>query len=386
MILRITAVSFVVCWWCAAQATQDSEELDRRLRLVDAERLGGRLAAAESMLADVQAAIERAGLSGLLLAGALKEHGLLRDDEERPAEAIPFYERALAIVRAKPAAGPVTAALLLANLASSHAECGDSDLALSLSAEALTLLQGGVESTNPAFAAALYAHGVALHSLARNTEALRDLREALEIWRHAPDPDSAQLALTNEAIAGCLSDFGYNNLAEASEREALAIRGTIGEPDSPAVGASLNNLGVILAREQKWSDGMQSLEESAMIFEQLGETGQRRLTIALGNLGALYFNQARNSAHLYARAEQVYRRKLAIEERMFGVSDVRVSATLEMLGEILYREHSYNEAGRVYGRGLAIQQSAFGPSDPKTQAAAKRFNALAKKMKAKALP
>jgi tetratricopeptide (TPR) repeat protein len=255
------------------------------------------------MLADVQAAIERAGLSGLLLAGALKEHGLLRDDEERPAEAIPFYERALAIVRAKPAAGPVTAALLLANLASSHAECGDSDLALSLSAEALTLLQGGVESTNPAFAAALYAHGVALHSLARNTEALRDLREALEIWRHAPHPDSAQLALTNEAIAGCLSDFGYNNLAEASEREALAIRGTIGEPDSPAVGASLNNLGVILAREQKWSDGMQSLEKSAMIFEQLGETEQRRLTTALGNLGALYFNQPSRSTAASSRSK-----------------------------------------------------------------------------------
>jgi hypothetical protein len=47
----------------------------------------------------------------------------------------------------------------------------------------------------------------------------------------------------------------------------------------------------------------------------------------------------------------------------------------------LYRERAYNEAGRIYGRSLAIQQAAFGSQDPKTQAAAKRYNVLVKKMK-----
>src|ERR1700735_3469934 len=133
MIRRVTAVPFLVCWWCSAQAAQDSEELNRRLYLVEAERSHGRLAAAESMLANVQADIERTEGSGIRLAVALKEHGLLRDDAGRPEEAIPFYERALALVRAHPAASPVTVGLLLANLASSHADRGDSDLALSLS-------------------------------------------------------------------------------------------------------------------------------------------------------------------------------------------------------------------------------------------------------------
>jgi hypothetical protein len=370
-----------VCW-CTAQAAQDLGELDRRLHLVEAERSHGHLAAAESMLAKVQAEIERTEGASFLLAVALREHGLLRDDAGRPEEAIPFYERALALVRAQPGASPAAVGLLLANLAGSHADRGDSEVALSVSTEAMTVLRAGVDRTNTDFAISLYAHGVALHSLGRNAEALRDQREALDIWRRAAEPDYAQLALIDEAMALCFNDLGYSSQAEASEREALAIRAKILEANSLGVAASLNNLGVILGREQRFSEGRESLEKAALIFEQFGESEQQRLAAVLGNLGGIYYTQARNSAQLYARAEEVYRRKLAIEERMLGPSDVRVAATLEMLGEVLYRERAYNEAGRNYGRGLAIQQAAFGSGDPKTQAAAKRYNALVKKMKA----
>jgi tetratricopeptide (TPR) repeat protein len=385
MIRRISAVPFLVCWWCSAQAAQDSEELDRRLHLVEAERSHGHLAEAEAMLVKLEPEIERTEGSSFRLAVALKEHGLLRDDAGRSEEAIPFYERALAMIRTQPEANPVNVSLLLANLACSHAERGDSDLALSLSTEAVTLLRPSVDRMHPDFAVTLYAHGTALHSLGRNTEALRDLREALDIWRHAAEPDYAQLALLNDAIAACLGDLGYNSQAESSAREALAIRSKILEPNSLGVAASLNNLGVILAHEQRYSEGRQTLERAVQIFEQFGEREQQRLTAVLGNLGSVLYTQARTSAQLYAKAEDAYRRKLAIEERMLGPSDVQVAATLEMLGEVLYRERAYDEAGRIYGRGLAIQQTEFGAADPKTQAAAKRYSALAKKMKVDAI-
>jgi tetratricopeptide (TPR) repeat protein len=276
----------------------------------------------------------------------------------------------------------VAIGLLLSNIAVAHADCGDSGTALSLSTEAMSLLTGRVDKSDPVFAVSLYAHGAVLHSLGRNSEALRDLREALDIWRHAPVPDGAQIALLNDGIASCLADLGYLNQAEASAREALAIREKMLDSGSPGFAASLNNLGVLLARKQRFSEARQALEKAALIIEQCGEGEQRRLAHVLGNLGSLYYAQAHYSPSFYAKAEDVYRRKLAIEEQMLGQSDVHVAATLEMLGEILYRERAYNEAGRTYGRGLAIQQAAFGPADPKTQSAVKRYNALVKKMKA----
>jgi tetratricopeptide (TPR) repeat protein len=382
MILRITAVLFLVCYLCAAQATQDSLDLDHRLRLVEAERSHGRLAAAESMLADVQADIERTQGSSLELIVALREHGLLREDAGRSEEAIPFYERALALARAQPGVHPSTVGLLLANLAGSHADCGESDVALALSTESMAILRANVDRADTDFAVSLYAHGIALHSLHRHADALRDLREALDIWRSSAKPDYAQLALLHEAIASCLSDLGYSNQAEASERESLAIREKILEPNSFGIAASLNNLGVILARARRLSEGRQALERAALIFGQSGKSEPKRLADVLGNLGAVYYDEARNSSTLYAKADEVYRRKLAIEERMLGPSDVHMVPTLEMLGEVLYCERAYDEAGRVYGRGLAIQQAAFGSADPKTKAAAKRYSVLVKKMTA----
>jgi tetratricopeptide (TPR) repeat protein len=381
MIPRITAVQFLVCYWCAAQATQDSLDLDHRLGLVEAERSHGRLATAESMLADVQADIERTQANVQLIV-ALREHGLLRDDAGRSEEAIPFYERALAVARTQRGFHPSVVGLLLANLAGSHAACGHSDVALSLSTESMAIMRASVDPTDTNFAVSLYAHGIALHSLGRDIEALRDQREALDIWRHSVKPDYAQVALIHEAIAYGLLDLGYDNQAEASERESLAIREKVLEPNSLGIAVSLNNLGVILARAHRLSEGAQTLERAALIFEQCGSSEQKRLAELLGNLGAVYYSEARNSPTLYAKADDVYRRKLAIEERMLGPSDVHMAATLEMLGEVLYCERAYDEAGRLYGRGLAIQQAAFGPADPKTQAAAKRYNALVKKMTA----
>ena len=105
----------------------------------------------------------------------------------------------------------------------------------------------------------------------------------------------------------------------------------------------------------------------------------------LGNLGSLYSIQAPGSVHFYAEAEKIYRRKLALEERLFGESNIRVSATLESLGEALYGESAYNEARQTFGRGLALQEATLGQSDPRTQAASKRYHVLVKKMRADAV-
>ena len=95
----------------------------------------------------------------------------------------------------------------------------------------MTLVRTAVERTPVDFAVSLYAHGIALHGLGQNTESLRDLRESLDIWQRAAEPDYAQVALLKEAMARCFADLGYSNQAETSQREALAIRAEISDPN-----------------------------------------------------------------------------------------------------------------------------------------------------------
>ncbi len=180
MILRIAAVPFLVCWWCAAQAAPDSGELEHRLRAVEAERSHGRLETAESMLADVQAQIERMPGSGFLLAVALRVARAVA----RRCGPVGRGDRLSTNRGVGAAAGAARHHVLwrwawcFPNLhASAYADRGDSGLALSLSTEGMAMLQASVEQTDPDFAVALYAQGVALHSLGRNSEALRDQRK-----------------------------------------------------------------------------------------------------------------------------------------------------------------------------------------------------------------
>ena len=367
------AISLCVLW-CV---TQEQMQLNRRLNLVDAERSKEHLTAAESLLDTVQADIERAGRPAVLLAKALRERALLRDDEGRSADAIPLYEQAVAILRsATPTPGPLLG-LTLANLASARADCGDFEAGITLATEAMKTLRIG----SPEFAMALYARGAALHGLGRHLEALHDLREALGVWEGASNPDYAQMALLKDAIAANLADLGYSTKAEAAQSESLALRTRAFGADSLAVAESLNNLGVLVAREKRYTESERSLEKAARILEQFGQPGYRHLIAVLQNLGTLYVTQAPRDTQYYAKAEQVYRRKLAVEEQVFGAGDIRISATLELLGEALYGEHAYQEAGRTYERGVALQVAAFGPADPRTQAALKRQSALTKKIR-----
>lgn len=382
MIRRIPALTLVVCSWSAAQTAPQYEELDRRLLHIETERIHGNLAAAETQVAAVEADIQRAEGPGFRLAAALRLHGLLRDDADRAREAIPFYERALALLRAQSGATTVPVALVQGNLAGSLADMGKFDQALSLSGEAIRMLDAAGQRDGAPYAVALSAHAMALHGLGRNIDALRDLRAAASILQRVDLPDNPHLALVTEGIGACLFDLGYAQQAEAAQRQARDLRVKIFGPNSLSVAVSTNNLAVMLAREQRYSEGRQLLEQAVQVIEQLGEARIQRLDVVLGNLGRLYAQEAHSNRALYAKAEDAFRRQLAIEERLYGDSDVRVSATLESLGEVLYSQRSYNEAGRLYGRGLALQQSLLGASNPAARAAAKRYSVLAKKMTA----
>ena len=346
-------------------------QLNHRLNLVDAERSRDHLAAAESVL-DAVADIERTQGAALLLAAALRERALIRDDEGRSEEAIPFYERALAILRSQPQTSASFLGLTLANLASSHADCGDFAGALTLASEAVSRCARAIRNSPLRFMRG--GHG--LHGLGRHTEALHDLREALSIWEGAAHPDAAQMALLKDSVAACLRDLGFSTKAEAVELESLALRTRVFGPDSLGVAESLNNLAVMMASEKRYTESERSLEKAEAILERIGDVGFHHLIAVLRNLGTVYLAEGPREAQLYAKAERVFRRKLTIEEQLFGAGDIRLSATLEMLGEALYGERSYNDAGQTYGRGVALQVAAFGPSDPRTQAALKRQTVL----------
>ena len=57
----------------------------------------------------------------------------------------------------------------------------------------------------------------------------------------------------------------------------------------------MNNLGVMLAHQQRFSESEQTLAEAARILAQFGDRERHRLSVALGNLGSAYYAEARRN-------------------------------------------------------------------------------------------
>jgi tetratricopeptide (TPR) repeat protein len=89
----------------------------------------------------------------------------------------------------------------------------------------------------------------------------------------------------------------------------------------------------------------------------------------LNGLGLLFATKA-----LYAEAEPLYRRALAIDEHSFGADHPKVATDLNNLASLLWTTNRLGEAEPLLRRALAIDEHSFGADHPK---GAIRLNNLA---------
>ncbi len=72
----------------------------------------------------------------------------------------------------------------------------------------------------------------------------------------------------------------------------------------------------------------------------------------------------RHTRGLYAGAEPLYRRSLAILEKALGSEHPYVAAGLSNLALLYTDQGNYDEAVPLYLRSLKILETAFGPEHP----------------------
>ena len=94
-----------------------------------------------------------------------------------------------------------------------------------------------------------------------------------------------------------------------------------------------------------------------------GLRGKSDTAVALNNLAALY--QARGE---WKRAEVLYRRALAMKERVLPADHPDIATTANNLAIVCRHRGRPEEASALYGRALEILQRTLGPAHPATVA------------------
>jgi tetratricopeptide (TPR) repeat protein len=195
-----------------------------------------------------------------------------------------------------------------------------------------------------------------LHDLSRYAEAEPLLRKCQRLREAGHGPDSPEVAVVLNNLAGLLETTNRRSEAEPLYRRALAIDEKTYGPDHPEVATCLNNLALLLQATNRLSEAEPLFRRALAIDEKSYGPDHPRVAIDLNNLALLL--QATNRL---AEAEPLFRRTLAIAEKLYGPDHPDVANRLNNLGGLLHHTNRLWEAEPFFSRAVVIAEKSYGP-------------------------
>lgn len=293
--------------------TKFPESLGERLqRLSEAMTLHGDFRQAEVVSREMLALHQQRGDSGAIVSLALARFGHLRDLQGNQQQAADFLTAALTMAR--DSGDSFALAKVLEYVGDERMHRGDLDAARAMYEEGLDLLQ--VE------------HG--------------DLH-----------PD---VALMKSSLAS--AEKGQR--AEQLFEEAIATQRQLFDEAHPYLATALNNLGLLLFENQRFTEARERLEEATAMQSELYGEKHWKFAVMLGNLA----NVERALGNL-DRAEELNRQAIEIFESSVGDQHADYALALSNLAELRLQKGALEEAASLADQAVEVTQNALGAEHPR---------------------
>jgi serine/threonine protein kinase/tetratricopeptide (TPR) repeat protein len=172
------------------------------------------------------------------------------------------------------------------------------------------------------------------------------------------------LGADDYGVAGAVTDMGNVSLMRgeyeqgiAQYTRSLAILEKLMGPNSPLLGANLNNIGEAYASLGEWARALPPMERATEVWRQLGPEHPK---VALG-----LNNVARARLHLgeLAQAATLADQALAIWTKALGPDHPDVALGLHVVAEVAQARGELDRALAVEEKALAIREKTFGPKN-----------------------
>ncbi|NKE58605.1 tetratricopeptide repeat protein [Lentzea sp. PSKA42] len=234
----------------------------------------------------------------------------------RAVNALPLFERALAIFEATYGPDHVSVATTLNNFGTALNDLGRAGEAKPLLERAVSINEAAHGPDHPRVAVNLNNLGYAINLLGRPTEAM-DLHErALAIFEATYGPNNVDLAACLSNLGNAISGLGRPAEAMDLHERALAIYEATYGPNHPYVAVTLNNLGDVLRRVGRSAEARPLHERAVTIREAIYGPDHAAVASSLVHLGnALVDLGRRDEAEpLFERAKMIRKRNGAAPE------------------------------------------------------------------------
>ena len=232
---------------------------------------------------------------------------------------------------------------------------------------ALAIRRDRLGDAHPDVGAAHDALGLLYELQGRFPEARRAFEQALAVYARAPEAPPLARANALHGLAFAQMRLGELDAAEATIREALALKGALYGEAHPEIAYSLNILGDIHTFQERYDDAI--VVHRRALRQRRALLGRDHLDVgsSLHNLGAAYRESGRPR-----EAERVYREALGLYRRHYGDANQEVANTLSQLSFALGAQGRDADAEAAYREALAQMERAGLPDHPRVAA----FHAL----------
>ncbi len=256
----------------------------------------------------------------------------------------------------------------LNNLARLYRTQGKYDEAEQLFKRSLAIREKVLPTDHPDIAEALNGLAELYYFQKRYDEAEQLFKRSLAIREKVLPTDHPGIA---EALNGLAELYYFQRRyyeAEQLYMRSLALMEKAHPPDHPNVAIALDNLAGFYYSQGIFSD----LEQLYKTPQTIREFGLDHPDIAEALNALAKYNKAKGSErsqvlNISLRAEELYKRAIAIKERVFGPDHPDVATTLLKMAK-LYRNFGiltrYNEAEELCKRALVIREKVFHPDHP----------------------
>lgn len=273
--------------------------------------------------------------------------GIVLNHTYKAPQAVPFYEKSLAIVKkAQPRNNSA-----IVSVENAFADCyiqmrrfSDAEPLLK---DALAI-QDQVESGTKSellLADMLYNLSVVYREQGKFADAMSLGNRSLKIQERIPQKDKLGIAHCLDNLASLYQQQNLFQDAAPLYKRSLEILEAQFGPDNIQIASALNNLAHNCLREKKLQEAEPLLKRAVSIEEK----NNRFAGVAMINLGAV-----QNAANNFSAAEETLTNAVALYEKSNRSQDTDFAKALAHLATTYYREKKYNEAKSTCQKSLGV--------------------------------
>lgn len=278
-------------------------------------------------------------------------------------EALPLFQRSLAIREKALGAEHADIAVTLINMSILYDKLGQYDLALPLAQRALAIREKALGSEHADTAESLI-NLVGLYmapALRQYDRALPLAQRALAIRERTLGSEHADTVDNCLILAGLYFALRQYDQALPLAQRLLVIREKTLGPEHPRTADSRTTVAGLYYALGRYDQALLQLQRALVITEKAFGPEHADTATSLNYLAALYQELGQ-----YGQALSLYQRALAIREKALGPEHADTAFSLDALAMLYEKLGQYDRALPLYQRALAIGEKIHGPEHADT--------------------